>query len=42
MTSVERDGVAGGMVAFSDLFFLEVIDAETGDPVAPARPALWS
>ncbi|MFI4987992.1 MAG: phenylacetate--CoA ligase family protein [Alphaproteobacteria bacterium] len=47
MTSVERDGVEG-MVAFSDLFYLEVIDAKTGAPVAEGEEGalvmtpLWS
>ena len=31
MTAVERKGASGGMVAFSDLYYLEVIDPESGD-----------
>ncbi len=30
MTTVEREGISGGMVAFNDLYFLEVIDPDTG------------
>ena len=36
MTTVERDGV-DGMVAWTDLFFLEVVDSSSGRPVAPRR-----
>lgn len=48
MISVERDGVAGGMVAFSDLYFLEVVDPSSGEPVAEGEVGalvmtpLWS
>jgi len=47
MTSVERHGL-GAMVAFTDLFFLEVIDSATGRAVAPGETGclvmtpLWS
>ncbi|MCW5773635.1 MAG: AMP-binding protein [Rhodospirillaceae bacterium] len=47
MTSVERHGV-GAMVAFTDLYFLEVIDSATGKLVAPGETGalvmtpLWS
>jgi len=47
MTSVERHGL-GAMVAFTDLFFLEVIDSASGKPVAPGESGalvmtpLWS
>jgi phenylacetate-CoA ligase len=47
MTSVERHGL-GAMVAFTDLYFLEVIDGTTGKPVAPGETGcllmtpLWS
>jgi phenylacetate-CoA ligase len=47
MTSVERHGL-GGMVAFTDLFFLEVIDSATGRAVPPGEAGalvmtpLWS
>ena len=47
MTSVERTG-AGGMVAFTDLFFLEVVDPSSGKAVAPGATGalvmtpLWS
>jgi phenylacetate-CoA ligase len=47
MTSVERHGL-GAMVAFTDLFFLEVIDSASGKPVAPGETGclvmtpLWS
>lgn len=47
MTSVERHGL-GAMVAFTDLYFLEVIDSATGKPVAPGETGalvmtpLWS
>ncbi len=47
MTSVERDGL-GAMVAFTDLYFLEVVDSATGKPVAPGEAGalvmtpLWS
>lgn len=47
MTSVERHGL-GAMVAFTDLFFLEVIDSASGKPVAPGEAGalvmtpLWS
>jgi phenylacetate-CoA ligase len=36
MTSVERHGL-GAMVAFTDLYFLEVIDSASGKPVAPGE-----
>ena len=47
MTSVERHGL-GAMVAFTDLYFLEVIDSASGKPVAPGETGalvmtpLWS
>jgi len=47
MTSVERHGL-GQMIAWTDLFFLEVIDSTTGKPVAPGEAGalvmtpLWS
>jgi phenylacetate-CoA ligase len=47
MTVVERDNVKG-MVAWTDLFLLEVIDSSTGKPVAEGEPGslvmtpLWS
>jgi phenylacetate-CoA ligase len=47
MTSVERDGVKG-MVAFTDLFYLEVIDISTGCAVSAGETGalvmtpLWS
>lgn len=47
MTAVERHGL-GHMVAFTDLYFLEVIDSLTGKPVAPGEAGalvmtpLWS
>jgi phenylacetate-CoA ligase len=47
MTTVERDGVAG-MVAWTDLFYLEVVDPGSGRPVAEGEPGalvmtpLWS
>jgi len=47
MTSVERHGL-GAMVAFTDLFFLEVVDTATGKPVASGEAGalvmtpLWS
>jgi phenylacetate-CoA ligase len=47
MTAVERDGMAG-MVAWSDLFCLEVVDPSSGRPVAEGAPGalvmtpLWS
>jgi phenylacetate-CoA ligase len=47
MTTVERDGVRG-MVAFTDLFYLEVIDSSSGEPVAEGEQGalvmtpLWS
>jgi phenylacetate-CoA ligase len=47
MTSVERDGMVG-MVAWTDLFYLEVIDPSSGRPVAEGEPGslvmtpLWS
>jgi phenylacetate-CoA ligase len=47
MTSVERAGV-GGMVAWTDLYALEVIDVSTGRPVSPGENGalvmtpLWS
>jgi phenylacetate-CoA ligase len=47
MTSVERHGL-GAMVAWTDLFLLEVIDASTGRQVAPGEAGalvmtpLWS
>jgi len=47
MTSVERHGL-GAMVAFTDLYFLEVIDSATGKPVTPGETGalvmtpLWS
>jgi phenylacetate-CoA ligase len=47
MTAVERDGL-GAMVAFTDLFFLEVIDPASGRPVAEGEAGalvmtpLWS
>jgi phenylacetate-CoA ligase len=47
MTSVERHGL-GAMVAFTDLFLLEVIDSASGKPVAPGEAGalvmtpLWS
>ncbi|MGE5147218.1 MAG: phenylacetate--CoA ligase family protein [Candidatus Eiseniibacteriota bacterium] len=39
MVSVERDGM-DGMVAFSDLFYLEVIDGATGKPVPEGREGM--
>jgi phenylacetate-CoA ligase len=51
MTTVERDGGKqsdGAMVAFTDLFFLEVIDLDSGEPVPPGETGslvmtpLWS
>jgi phenylacetate-CoA ligase len=39
MTTVERDGV-DGMVAWSDLFYLEVVDSASGKPVAPGEQGL--
>lgn len=36
MTSVERHGL-DAMVAFTDLYFLEVIDSASGKPVAPGE-----
>jgi len=39
MTTVERDGV-DGMVAWSDLFYLEVVDSASGRPVAPGEQGL--
>jgi phenylacetate-CoA ligase len=47
MTSVERDGMVG-MVAWTDLFYLEVIDPSSGRPVSEGEPGalvmtpLWS
>jgi len=47
MTSVERHGL-GAMVAFTDLYFLEVVDSTSGRPVAPGEAGalvmtpLWS
>ncbi len=47
MTAIERDGM-GAMVAWTDLFFLEVIDSATGKPVpegeagALVMTPLWS
>jgi phenylacetate-CoA ligase len=47
MTSVERHGL-GAMIAWTDLFFLEVIDSASGKPVAPGEAGalvmtpLWS
>lgn len=47
MTCVEREGL-GKMVAWTDLFFLEVIDSSTGKPVAEGEQGalvmtpLWS
>ena len=47
MTSVERDGVKG-MLAWTDLFYLEVIDTSSGRTVAPGEAGalvmtpLWS
>jgi phenylacetate-CoA ligase len=47
MTSVERDGVSS-MLAWTDLFYLEVIDASSGRAVAPGETGslvmtpLWS
>jgi phenylacetate-CoA ligase len=47
MTSVERHGL-GHMIAWTDLFFLEVIDSASGKPVAPGETGclvmtpLWS
>jgi phenylacetate-CoA ligase len=47
MMTVERDGM-DGMVAWSDLFYLEVIDATSGRPVPEGQPGalvmtpLWS
>jgi phenylacetate-CoA ligase len=47
MTSVERDGL-GQMIAWTDLFLLEVIDSASGKPVAPGEQGvlvmtpLWS
>ena len=47
MTSVERHGL-GAMIAWTDLFLLEVIDSASGKPVAPGEPGalvmtpLWS
>ncbi|MEE2746309.1 MAG: AMP-binding protein [Pseudomonadota bacterium] len=48
MTAVERVGIHGGMVAFEDLFYLEVIDSVSGAPVpegeegALVMTPLWS
>jgi len=48
MTSVERDGCDGWMVAFTDLYFLEVVDPATGREVAEGETGalvmtpLWS
>jgi phenylacetate-CoA ligase len=39
MTTVERDGV-DGMVAWTDLFYLEVVDSTSGKPVAPGEQGL--
>ena len=39
MTTVERDGV-DGMVAWTDLFYLEVVDSANGKPVAPGEQGL--
>jgi len=36
MTTVERDGL-GAMIAFTDLFILEVIDSATGAPKGPGE-----
>ena len=47
MTAVERDGVRG-MLAWTDLFYLEVVDPSSGEPVAEGQPGalvmtpLWS
>lgn len=47
MTSVERDGV-GRMIAWTDLFYLEVVDPSSGKPVAEGEQGalvmtpLWS
>jgi phenylacetate-CoA ligase len=47
MTAVERDGM-DGMLAWSDLFYLEVIDPASGRPVPEGQPGalvmtpLWS
>jgi phenylacetate-CoA ligase len=39
MTTVEREGV-DGMVAWTDLFYLEVVDSASGKPVAPGEQGL--
>jgi phenylacetate-CoA ligase len=39
MTTVERDG-GEGMVAWTDLFYLEVVDSGTREPVAPGEQGL--
>lgn len=39
MISVERDGM-DGMVAFSDLYYLEVIDSATGKPVPEGKEGM--
>ncbi len=39
MATVERDGV-DGMVAWTDLLYLEVVDAASGKPVAPGEQGL--
>jgi phenylacetate-CoA ligase len=39
MTTVERDG-GEGMVAWTDLFYLEVVDSGTRKPVAPGEQGL--
>ncbi len=39
MATVERDGV-DGMVAWTDLFLLEVVDSSSGKPVAPGGQGL--
>lgn len=39
MVSVERDGM-DGMVAFSDLYYLEVIDSATGKPVPEGKEGM--
>jgi phenylacetate-CoA ligase len=47
MTTVERDGM-GGMVAWTDLFYLEVVDSSSGRPVEEGESGvlvmtpLWS
>jgi phenylacetate-CoA ligase len=47
MTTIERDGMPG-MVAWTDLFYLEVVDSSTGRPVPEGEPGalvmtpLWS